>query len=67
MSRCQRCGKEVQATIISMFNRKQLCMNCAEKEQKHPKYKKATEAVHDCAEAGDNKFEGIGWDREEVE
>ena len=37
---CQRCGKETNTHIMSMFNTDDICTECKDKEIEHPHYKK---------------------------
>lgn len=60
MTRCQRCSKETRATTMSRFNTQILCMECLEKEEKHPKYKEAAAAELHAVQAGNYNFSGIG-------
>ena len=63
MSRCDRCGKETQATIMSMFNQDIICMDCKEQEKQRPDYKRACEAEREAVLSGNYNFSGIGWRR----
>jgi len=60
MSKCQRCGKETNCTIMSMFNTQILCLDCKEKEEKHPEYKKAQKAELKHVKREDYNYKGIG-------
>jgi recombinational DNA repair protein (RecF pathway) len=60
MTRCQRCSKETRVTTMSRFNTQILCMECLEKEKKHPKYKEAAAAELRAVQAGNYNFSGIG-------
>lgn len=58
--KCQRCGKEAFCTIMSMYNTQIICMECKEKEEKRPDYKKAVDAELDQIKKGNLNFKGIG-------
>ena len=57
---CARCKKEVTSFIMSMFNTDVLCLECKDKETKHPRYKEAQEAERKAVLNGDFNFPGIG-------
>jgi recombinational DNA repair protein (RecF pathway) len=57
---CERCKQETDTTIMSMFNTQTICLQCKEKEEAHPAYKKARDAEHDAVVRGDYSFPGIG-------
>ena len=57
---CQRCRKETNCHTMSRFNTQLICMECLDKEQKHPKYKEAAEAEEAAVRAGNRNFAGIG-------
>lgn len=59
--RCERCFKETNCTIMSMFNTEILCLECKEKEKTHPRYAQAVEAEHSEVVKGNYTFGGIGW------
>jgi uncharacterized membrane protein len=46
--------------IMSMFNEDVICMECKEKETKHPNYKKAMDADMEEIKKGNYNFQGIG-------
>lgn len=60
---CQRCFQPALATIMSMFNRQTICLDCEEKERQHPDYKKAREADEAAIKQGNFNFHGIGAPR----
>ena len=60
---CQRCGKPMTASTMSMFNTQWICMECQDEETKHPDYEKAREAEFQAVKAGNRNFPGIGWPR----
>ena len=58
--RCDRCGKETLATIMSKFNTQTICMSCKDKEKAHPKYKEASDAELRAVQQGNYSFPGVG-------
>ena len=45
---CDRCGKSLKdGRIMSMLNTECICMECSEKERKHPDYEKARDTEHE--------------------
>ncbi len=57
---CDRCGGELkEGRILSMFNTQVLCLQCKEKETKHPDYDKAVQADHAEIKKGNYNFKGI--------
>jgi PHP family Zn ribbon phosphoesterase len=59
--KCQRCGKETCATIMSMFNTEMICISCKEDEQKRPDYQDAVKADEMAIGQGNFNFRGIGF------
>ena len=59
-SNCKRCGAKLGASTMSMFNTQMICMDCSERERKHPKYREANEADINAIKAGNFNFPGIG-------
>lgn len=57
---CDRCGNLALARIMSRFNTEMICLNCATKEKKHPKYPEAVAAELAALRSGDRYFAGIG-------
>ena len=57
---CDRCSKEYDGSIMSMFNEDEICMGCHDKERKHPDYEKARKAENDAVRQGYYNFPGIG-------
>ena len=57
---CERCGKETAVTIMSMFNKQTICLECKEAEKQRPDYKDAVAADEAAIRAGNYNFEGIG-------
>ena len=62
--KCQRCGKETLVHTMSMFNTEEICMECKEKERKHPMYEAAREADRQAVLSGNYNFKGIGKPRD---
>ena len=61
---CDRCGKDLKGgRMMSMFNTDCLCLDCLDKEKRHPDYEKARQAEHEAVKRGDFNFKGIGWDK----
>ena len=57
---CDRCNKITIVLIMSMFNTENLCLDCKEKEEKHPDYKRAVLEEFNAVKNGDYNFKGIG-------
>lgn len=60
MEKCDRCGKPTAVRIMSMFNTDMICMDCKDKEKKHPRYFEAELADRNASRQGNRHFEGIG-------
>jgi hypothetical protein len=59
--KCDRCdATDIQSSIISMFNLQEICLDCKDKEKKHPKYSEAVKADEDAFNRGNYNFVGIG-------
>lgn len=58
--RCERCKKETNCTIMSIFNTQTICMECKSKEEKHPEYKIARQAEMSALQNGCRNYPGIG-------
>ncbi len=58
--KCDRCCKETDATIMSIFNTDILCLDCQEAEQHDPRYEEARRAEGEAVLRGDFNFPGIG-------
>jgi len=59
-SNCDRCKKETRITTMSMFNTQDICMECLDKEKKHPKYRNAANAERLSCLLGNYNFPGVG-------
>lgn len=59
--KCQRCGKETNLHIMSMFNTQEICMECKVIEENDPRYKVAKEAEYVAVKSGNYNYRGIGW------
>ena len=57
---CDRCRKDTDNTIVSMFNRQRVCFECMRKERLHPEYLRARRAFLNSILNGDINFDGIG-------
>jgi hypothetical protein len=57
---CRRCRKETSIATMSKFNTDEICMDCWEKEIKHPMYKRACDAEEAAVRQGNYNFRGIG-------
>ncbi len=60
MTRCARCRRETDVTIMSMFNTEILCLDCKEAEERDPRYENARRAEAEACRRGDFNFPGIG-------
>lgn len=60
MCTCDRCKEEAKIFQMSRFNTDNCCMECLEKEKRHPMYAKAVAAERAAVLAGNYNFEGIG-------
>lgn len=57
---CDRCGKEMRAHTMSMFNTDLICLTCKAAERQHPKYAEAVAADEAACQAGEYNYPGIG-------
>ena len=61
MTSCERCGRDVSATIASMFNTQMICIDrCKPAERAHPLYEQARRRKSEAVARGDYNFPGIG-------
>jgi hypothetical protein len=60
---CARCRVPTTCTIMSMFSRDIICMDCVDLERSHPKFKEASLRERAASTAGDRHFPGIGVPR----
>jgi hypothetical protein len=60
MVKCDRCGKQTTATIMSYFNTDILCEVCSGKERTHPKFEVAQAEEERQVRAGNYNFAGVG-------
>lgn len=58
--RCDRCHKATMVHTMSRFNTQNICMDCVDKERKHPKYAEAAAAELAATRSGNYNFPGIG-------
>lgn len=59
MPRCERCFKETRITIMSWLNTQTICMDCAEAEKKHPRFKEAKAAEEAAVKSGNYNYPGL--------
>lgn len=59
--KCDRCGKDTVCWKTSWFNLDNICPECQEIEEKHPRFKEAHDKVIEEENKGNKDFEGIGW------
>lgn len=60
MQICQRCHKQTNVSIMSMFNTDVICMDCKKKETKDPRYEEARRVEAEQVRRGNYNFKGIG-------
>ena len=58
--KCDRCHKETNIHIMSMYNVQDICLECKEKEEKRSDYKEARTADEQEIRRGNYNFKGIG-------
>ena len=59
MTVCNRCFKETNSTIMSMFNTDIICMACKTEEKKRSDYGHASRAETAAVKAGVKNYKGI--------
>jgi len=64
---CQRCWNEASVHTMSIFDVSLICMDCADREQKHEKYLAAQRAEREAIKRGDMNFPGIGYEEPDNE
>ena len=57
---CDRCKRETNATIMSMFNKERICIWCKNLERQHENYHKIAEAEIKAIHNGNFNCIGIG-------
>jgi hypothetical protein len=57
---CQRCNKETNILIMSMYNTQEICMECKTAEEQRPDYQVAVKADEAAIRTGNFNFKGIG-------
>lgn len=62
-----RCGTETNATIMSMYNTEEICIDCKALEEMRPDYKGAVEIERAAVRRGDYNFPGIGLRKNEAQ
>jgi hypothetical protein len=60
---CDRCYKETNVHIMSMFNTDEICLDCKRAEEQRPDYKDAVAADVSAIRSGNFNFKGIGYKR----
>jgi hypothetical protein len=60
MTKCDRCSNETRVTTMSYFNTDTICMDCKDKERKHPSFKHAQDTECEQVKRGNYNFPGIG-------
>lgn len=63
---CNRCGKETNVHIMSMFNTEEICMDCKAAEEMRPDYKDAVATDEKAIRRGNYNFPGIGLCKNEA-
>ena len=58
--KCQRCMRDSDVHIMSMFDVSLICTQCWEYEKLDPSYKKAADFERAAIKDGDFNFKGIG-------
>ena len=58
--RCERCEAETVGSTCSTFNTEQICMDCKDKETRHPAYERARAAEAAAVRLGNYNFPGVG-------
>ena len=57
---CDRCIKESNSLIMSMFNTEMICSECKDKERKHPEYENASKIELEHVKNKDYNYKGVG-------
>ena len=60
MERCKRCNKPARVMTMSYFNTQMICMECRDRESKHPLYEHAKRVELQACLQGNLNFGGIG-------
>ncbi len=60
MPKCDRCGKETNTRIMSVFNTQMICLKCKEEEKQYPDYNVAVKAEVDEVGKGNVNYDGLG-------
>ena len=63
---CNRCGKETNVHIMSMFNTEEICMDYKAAEEMRPDYKDAVATDEKAIQSGNYNFPGIGLRKNEA-
>ena len=57
MNNCHRCGKEDYVMSMSFLNTQMCCMDCLDKEEEHPQFKKVKEEEARQVKAGNYNYD----------
>ena len=60
MAKCPRCKEDMTVHIMSMFNEQDICLDCSDKERKHPEFENARAIESEAVKNGDFNFPGVG-------
>lgn len=60
--KCARCGVPLESVVhtTSMFNKDVICVDCKDREKRHPLYEKAVKVEREEVLKGNYNYEGIG-------
>ena len=61
--RCQRCGKETNIHMMSMYSELLICMDCKDEETQRDDYEAARDAEVAQVRQGNYNFKGVGEPR----
>ena len=65
--KCDRCGTETNAHIMSFFNANEICMRCKRVEREHPDFDKAHKAEVEQIKQKNYNYKGVGVPADLVE
>lgn len=58
--KCDRCRKESGCLTMSYFNTQMICLDCEDRERKHPRFKEAQEIETEMVRRGNYNYGGVG-------
>jgi len=58
MGKCEQCGKESPALIMSMYSTRDLCLDCKLKEQQRPDYEQVVKREVEAVRKGNMYYTG---------